>query len=218
MKLSNRLLKITEFINKEDIVIDVGSDHGYLPCFLMLNNLCKKAYASDNKVGPINNAKENIEKFNVDVETILADGLKGCPKDVNTVVIAGMGDATAIEILEGYEDLYQFDNFVVQVNKNAKNIRKWVSDKMFSIHDEGIVFEDGHYYEIIAFNPKRTRLLSEVELQYGPINIERMEQPFVDYLSFLMNKYQKIVEAGGNKELLREIDTIKTILDNNSNF
>ena len=78
--LSNRLLEIAKLVDKNKVVYDIGSDHGLLPCFLVLNDICPKAYAVDNKVGPLNRTKEAIDRYKLDgrVVPILSDGLNVC--------------------------------------------------------------------------------------------------------------------------------------------
>ena len=60
--ISSRLLQIAMLIDKGKVVFDVGSDHALLPCFLVENGICEKAYAADIALGPLENAKETIER------------------------------------------------------------------------------------------------------------------------------------------------------------
>ncbi|MBR3227423.1 MAG: tRNA (adenine(22)-N(1))-methyltransferase TrmK, partial [Erysipelotrichaceae bacterium] len=60
--LSERLLTISKLIDRDKVVFDVGSDHALLPCFLVREGICPKAYAADNKEGPLNRAKETIRR------------------------------------------------------------------------------------------------------------------------------------------------------------
>ena len=75
--LSRRLSKVAEFIDHNKVVYDVGSDHALLPCFLVMSGISPKAYAVDNKEGPINKAKENIKRFNLEgkVIPVLSNGI-----------------------------------------------------------------------------------------------------------------------------------------------
>ena len=68
--LSKRLLQIANLVSKDKVVYDVGSDHGLLPCFLVLNNICPKAYAVDNKIGPLNRTKEAISKYHLEDKVV----------------------------------------------------------------------------------------------------------------------------------------------------
>ena len=85
-----RLNTIVNFINSDDIVIDVGCDHGYLLELAIKTKNIKKCYAVDNKLGPLNSAKNNLKSYG-NVEFVLSDGLISVEGNYNTVVIAGMG-------------------------------------------------------------------------------------------------------------------------------
>src|SRR5690554_2779581 len=97
--LSPRLAAIAAFISSDDIVADIGSDHGKLP--LYLNELGHTyVYASENKSGPYNRLKKEIgTPLNGQIEVALKDGLNDLPPHINTVVIAGMGGELIGEIL-----------------------------------------------------------------------------------------------------------------------
>ena len=207
--LSKRLLIIASLINKDDVIYDVGTDHGLLPCFLMENNLCKKAYAIDNKEGPINKCKENINKYHLEGKVIpkLSNGIDDIEKDVTTVIIAGMGFYTLKEILDN-KDLSN-KRFIVQINKNIYEFRKYLSDNNYKIINEEVVFDD-FFYVIIEFTSEKGDKLSFEELHFGPILIKKKTDEYIDYLQFERNvlknnnmKYfdpynEKLIEAINN--------------------
>ena len=64
MILSKRLEYISSFVDNNSYIADIGSDHGYLPYYLLEKNIAKKIYASDNKKGPFNNLKTTFFNFN----------------------------------------------------------------------------------------------------------------------------------------------------------
>lgn len=179
--LSKRLLKIASLINKDDVIYDVGTDHGLLPCFLMQNNLCKKAYAIDNKEGPISKCKDNISKYNLEGKVIpkLSNGINDIEDDVTTVIIAGMGFYSLKDILDN-QDLSN-KRFIVQINKNIYEFRKYLSDHKYKILNEEIVFDD-FYYIIIEFTSEEGRTLSFEELHFGPILMKNITGEYYDYL------------------------------------
>ena len=65
ISLDNRLKDIASLVDKCDSIADVGTDHGYLPIYLILNGKANIAYASDIAIGPLNKAIENIHKYNL---------------------------------------------------------------------------------------------------------------------------------------------------------
>lgn len=211
--LSKRLLTIANLIDKNKVVYDVGSDHGLLPCFLVSNGICPKAYAGDNKKGPLDKAILNIKKYNLEdkVIPVLANGIDSISLDVNEIVIAGMGFYTVKEILEG-KDLSKYDKIIVQVNKNTNELRKWISDNGYSIIDEAIVHDD-FYYEIVVFNSKKGPVLSQLEVDYGPINLVRKTDQFIDYLRLKRSKLASINEKARKIEYQNKIKELDDIID-----
>lgn len=210
--LSKRLLKIADLVDENKVVYDVGSDHAYLPCFLVLNKKCPKAYACDNKKGPFEKAVSNIQKYNLEnkVIPVLSNGIDRIEKDVNIIIIAGMGFYTVKEILEG-KDLAPYDKIIVQVNKDTNLLRKWISDKGYSIIDEAIV-KDDFYYEIVVFNASNGPQLSPLELEYGPINLRDKTDTFIEYLTQKRLKLASINEKAHSKEYEKKIKEIFDII------
>ena len=78
MKLSNRLEAVANFVPYSSVLLDIGTDHAWLPIYLLKEEQIKKAYASDNKEGPLNIAKKNIESSNLEnnIITLKSDGFK----------------------------------------------------------------------------------------------------------------------------------------------
>ena len=97
-----RLEAIIKFINQDDIVADIGCDHGYLGIYLLKNAKASFVYAGDINQGPLQSAVSNAEKYGVEdkISFFLSDGLKSFPRDFDTAVCAGMGADTIVSILE----------------------------------------------------------------------------------------------------------------------
>ena len=85
-----------------DVLCDVGTDHGYLPCYMIENGLCSKAYACDIAQGPLDSAIAHINErcLSDRITTVLSDGLDSVEKgDITDVVIAGMGGELIADII-----------------------------------------------------------------------------------------------------------------------
>lgn len=163
-----RLEEIIKYINEDDIVADIGCDHGYLLKLAIENKNIIKGYAVDNKIGPLNSAKENLDKFE-NVIFKLSDGLIDViESDINCVVIAGMGGMLINKIFDDSIDKFKnINKVIVCPNRNIDKVRLNFINNGFSIKNESIVYEDGKYYEIIVFE-KGNQVLSELELYFGP--------------------------------------------------
>lgn len=206
--LSKRLTEIAEMIDEKKVVFDVGSDHALLPCFLLKEGICSKVYAGEIAEGPLNKVKEAVRRYGYEDSLIpvFSDGLSNAPEDSEVVVIAGMGFYTIKHILENC-DVSKYDYFIVQSNTDVDLLREYISEKGYEIIDEKVV-HDGFYYQIIKFRYAKDRKYSPLEIRYGPINISRMDETFVEYLKDLKKRLQDI-NVRANKEEYRQ--TIKEI-------
>lgn len=210
--ISLRLRKIAEMIDKNRVVFDVGSDHALLPCFLVSEGICKKAYAGDVALGPLDNAKANIDRLGLSdkVIPVYSDGLKLASKDVNVVTISGMGYYTIEHILDE-ADVTRYQYFVIQSNSDVDLLRKYISDHNYTIEDEAIVY-DGFYYQIIKFSADLHDEYSDLEIKYGPILLKRKDQTFISYLNDQLNKLKKINKTAKKQEYQDKIFEIEKIL------
>lgn len=209
--LSKRLLKIASLVKNDDVIYDVGTDHALLPCYLIKNNLCKKAYAIDNKQGPLDNAIENIRNNQLEGKVIpkLSNGIDEIDSDVTVVIIAGMGFYTLKEILDN-KDLSN-KRFIIQINKNIYEFRRYLNDHNYKIINEEIVYDD-FYYTIIEFTSEMGEKMSFEELYFGPILMKNKSNDYINYL-----KYQKSVLSTNNMKFFdpfneKLIETIDHIL------
>ena len=212
--ISDRLAAIAYMIDKNKVVFDVGSDHGLLPCFLVESEISPKVYAGDIAEGPLNHAKENIEKRGLTdrVIPVLSDGLAKANDDVDVVVISGMGYHTIFHILDSCEiDRYQY--FLIQANKDVDLVRKYISDHGYTIEDERIVHED-FYYQIIKFSADLHEPYNDLEIKYGPVLLKKRDHIFLDYLKERQSKLKEINERAHKKEYEDTINEINEILYN----
>ena len=213
--LSKRLNAIASLVNKNSVVADIGSDHGLLPCFLAQNNLVIKAYAVDNKEGPLNSAVENINKYNLDdkVFPILADGLNNLNQDVNSVVIAGMGFMTIKTILEANIDVIKkLDQVIVSTHTQVVSLRKWIMEKAYLIEDEVMVYENNKFYTIISFNPKNNLTYKESDYLISKILIDKKDNIYLEYLKERLSKLVEINKYQNSDKLAFEIEKINLTL------
>ena len=77
MKINDRLKLVGDYVDKGSIPLDIGCDHAKLSIYLLKEKNFPFVYASDNKIGPLNQAKENVNYYNLadKIELIKADGL-----------------------------------------------------------------------------------------------------------------------------------------------
>lgn len=185
-KLSNRLKSLALFVDKNDSLVDIGCDHALLSIYLTKNQLCKKVIASDINVNALSNAKKNIKKSNLNIETILSDGLKKIDTSfVNALIISGMGTSTISHILSDKEKLKTIDKLIIQSNNEHESLRRNLNLLGYYLKEENIIFEKDKWYVTCLFI-KSKKLNTLEELKYGFLNN-------AEYNNYLLNKHKTIL-------------------------
>lgn len=152
-KLTKRLSAIANYVKKESVVCDIGTDHGYLAIHLMQNKLASKVIATDINQKPLSNAKSNIEKYGVSgIELRLCDGLSAISSgEADTCVIAGMGGEVIAGIFERNLSFAQTKEvtFILQPTTSPEFLRRFLCDKKFEILEETAVAENRKLYSVM---------------------------------------------------------------------
>lgn len=178
--LDSRLLSAAKLVREGAYVCDVGTDHAYLPVYLVLIGRASRALASDINKGPVMRAKESVMKYGVadKIDVVLSDGLAGAEGyPVTDIIIAGMGGELIASILDAAKwvknEKYRL---VLQPMTHAEILRKYLADNGFSIIDEDIVKDAGNnkiYQLICAEFSGTTENYTTDELYLGRYNISR---------------------------------------------
>jgi tRNA (adenine22-N1)-methyltransferase len=188
MQLSRRLQAVADTVTKGNRVADVGCDHAYISIYLIRNDIAPKVIAMDVNKGPLKRATENIKTHGYagDIDTRLSDGLRCLkPGEADTILIAGMGGALAIKILEeGFNAVETAKELILQPQSEINLVRKYLHQSNFSIVSEQMVKEDGKYYFIIKARPEEgiKAYGREVHYQYGKLLLEQKEPLLKEFL------------------------------------
>jgi tRNA (adenine22-N1)-methyltransferase len=159
-KLNARLSAIAVHIDAGAAVADIGSDHGYLPIYLLERDLSPKIVVTDIAEGPLARARENIERYlgcvPGSVSLRLGDGLEPvAPGEVDTVIIAGVGGETIIEIMGANpEKAAGFAKYILQPRTKVDKLRDWLPGADYAITGTDTVQERGRSCEIIVAAPR----------------------------------------------------------------
>ena len=103
MELSRRLQAVEQFVTEGNRLADIGTDHGYVPIDLLLKGRLPSAIAMDVNEGPLRQARAHVSFYQLEdrIQLRLSDGLAALQKgEADTVLIAGMGGALTVRILE----------------------------------------------------------------------------------------------------------------------
>lgn len=144
-KLTPRLETVASFVRDGVVVADIGTDHAYVPVYLVNKGICKNAIACDIVEGPLSRAKQTAKEFHAEdrVKFVLADGMSGIKKhDADDIVIAGMGGELISKIMN--ECSFAKDSskhFILQPMTAHEDLRKYLCDNGYIIKKENIVTE-----------------------------------------------------------------------------
>jgi len=209
-----RLSAASELITG-DFVADVGTDHGFLPIYLVESGKIRRAIASDIRPEPLSKARKNIEKYALSdkIETVLTDGLIGLEKyPLTDIVIAGMGGLTIIDILEKAAFVKtRRAHLVLQPMQHITETRFFLAENGFYIDSEILVRDDGKIYQLISavYDGKR-RELSPIEQIIGAYTLAHKFE-FPELFCAWCNKYISILDAKIDGYKTAGIDASKEI-------
>lgn len=226
-RLSDRLAVVASFVQKGAIVADIGSDHAYLPCYLIKTGKVSQAVAGEVVKGPYESALRNVQREGLTeaVTVRLSDGLNAIEEQdmVDTVTIAGMGGPLIASILEsGKERLWHVKKIITQPNINAKAIRVWAVANGWKMTDEAILKEDGKIYEIIVLE-KGQGEYDELALLAGPFLIDLKTDVFLEKWERELVEWKRVLQSIESVEeteairlkkaqLTSQIDLIRKVL------
>ena len=217
-----RLCSAVPYIKRGDRIIDVGTDHAYLPIYLVSEGIASRALACDINQGPIDSARANIHEAGLEgrIDTLKTDGLLGtesfCPDDI---LIFGMGGELIARILS---DAPWVKNpkirLILQPMSRASVLRRWLLENGFSIIDESLSLE-GKYYQTICAgflggDNSLEAPYSDEELLLGRKNIERNGPLFLNFLTHEIGVLRAIVagkEKSASADATEELALLKTM-------
>lgn len=175
INISERLKCVASLVNKGARVADIGTDHAYLPIYLVQNGISNKVYACDVRKEPLRRAKIHIDEYGLSdkITTKLCDGLKGINKgDVDTVTICGMGGKLMKNILKaGIDKLGDNTQLVLSAQSELRDFRKYLLETGIDIKSEHMLLEDGKYYFIFdcVYNTQDEYYLNVTNIQQNNI-------------------------------------------------
>ncbi|WP_255992660.1 tRNA (adenine(22)-N(1))-methyltransferase [Clostridium perfringens] len=201
MELSKRLKRIAEHVDKCESVADIGTDHGYIPIYLVKEGICKKAIASDINKGPIEKAKVNVafEGVSDKVKCLLGPGLNPLKVgEVNGVILAGMGgNLTRDILLADMDKVKKYDFIILQPAQNPEVLREFLYKNDYEIIGEDLIKDEGRFYELfkVKYNENSEKLVFEDELEYevSPLLREKGHPLFKEFIEEKISRCETIL-------------------------
>lgn len=169
--LSYRMKQIAECVTAGNRLADIGTDHAWIPIYLVEQGVVPQAVALDVGEGPLNRARENIKKHGLSghIECRLSDGFdKLSEQEIDSVIIAGMGGALMTHILERAGDAFAGSKeLILQPQSEIHKVRSVLHQLQYRIVEERFFKDDGKYYHIIKALPGKEHYSKDWQYQYG---------------------------------------------------
>lgn len=199
-QLDPRLQLCADLVRPGARLADIGTDHAYLPVWLVSKGICPSAVAVDVREGPLERARENVTRYGMErkIRLSLSSGLTALgPEDVDDIVIAGMGGELMAEIIQQAPWVQDGKkHLILQPMTTAKELRLWLRENGFSLFREECVRSEGKVYSVMlaVFDPEKAQnhigeLYPYVGLLTGKTEEER------EYIQKVMQRLQKKLQG-----------------------
>ena len=204
MKINKRLLAISNYVNDNSNVIDVGCDHALLAIYLVKNKKNIFCIASDINEGPLNQARKNIEKYDVQekIKINLGNGIEPIEEEIDTIIISGMGGTTITNILNDKNKLVNVKRIILSPNNEIYKVRKNMNKLGYKIICEEVISDRDKFYPIIVFE-KVTERLNNQKFLYG--SLVKNNADYKKYIGYLKEKLQLKLKSIPKKYIIKRL-------------
>jgi tRNA (adenine22-N1)-methyltransferase len=218
MELKGRLKAIADFVKPCETLCDIGTDHAYIPIYLINNKICGYCIATDIKKGPLKKAKKNILESGLQerIEIRQGYGLETVSQgEEDTFIIAGIGGNLVNEILSrGKDKAMKGKSFVLQPMNAVEKTRKWLIENGYFINKERLQKEGEKMYNILeAVWCNNIKKEDDIYYYIGKKLIDSNDPLLLEYIKNNINRLSKKInglilstqkEGLDNAVLLRE--------------
>ena len=214
-------------MDKANVIMDVGTDHGYIAIELIRRNITDKVIASDINKDPLNKAKLNVslEGLSSKIDLRLGGGIARIKNnEVQGVLIAGMGGNLIRDILEkDIDKVKNMDYLILQPAQNPEVLREYLYTGNYEVIDEDVCEDEGKYYELfkVKYKENNSTKLEEIFYEISPVLLNKKSEVFKSYLHEKVDKYKKVHSfikdntehaVARKKELQNKIEVIENLL------
>lgn len=208
VKISNRLMTAAALVTQGYTLADVGTDHGYIPIYLLQQKKIPAAIAMDINEGPLERAKEHIALYGLQayIQTRLSDGVAALkPGEVEAVLIAGMGGGLVMHILKNGEKVCQSaKELILQPQSEIEHVREFLREEGYAILAEDMVLEEGKFYPMMKVQyqgEKAQKASEELKLSdlYGGLLLQNRHPVLKTFL-----EKEKLIYTGIKENLAKQ--------------
>ncbi|MBQ7474398.1 MAG: SAM-dependent methyltransferase [Clostridia bacterium] len=222
--LDERMLLIASQVREGGIPADVGTDHGYVPIYLVESGLCPRAVATDINSKPLDIARTNAKSYGADdkITFCLSDGLREfdpAALGVTDVIVAGMGGELIASII-GATDFVKTPGvrLILQPMSSVPELRGYLYEMGYDVKREKLCRAGDKIYTCFtAEYDGVSRTLTDAELCLGrDIGSEESDEYLNEFLVRTATKLRVRLEGrrrGGlpterEEALLSEVSAI----------
>ena len=214
LELTPRLALLASWVPPGARLIDVGTDHGYLPAWLIQNGRIEEALASDLRPGPLSRAEDTARRCGVEgkMRLRLCPGLSAIrPEEGDTIAIAGMGGENIAMILSAAPWTADGQHtLLLQPQTKVELLRRWLSENGYACRDERLVWDKGKLYVVLQmtagepFTPDEARLYGGLHLEGDPL--------YGDYLDAQLHRLRRRLDGLGHSREGADCGTLPQLI------
>ena len=150
----SRLLCAAELLSADKKIVDIGTDHAYLPAYLVISGKSDNVLACDIGKMPLENAEKTVKAYSLEKNITLriSDGLKNVsPDEAEEISVCGMGGTLMTEILSAAPWIKrQGMHLVLQPMTHFEDVREFLDKNGFYIDEERFVSENSKDYCVMS--------------------------------------------------------------------
>lgn len=201
MTAAPRLDFLASLVPPCDTLCDVGTDHAYLPVMAIRQGRVKKAIAGDIGEGPCEAARKTVHSHHLEdvISVRLGSGLTVIrPGEANTVVIAGMGAGTMVEILDAAPEVLAspaLTTLILQPMNDSEKLRHWCERSGWGILREELVQEGERIYEVLIFHKDPSFRYEGLTDLVGNDLVQRRHPLLETFVRRLIAKYDRLLSS-----------------------
>ena len=168
-----------ELASEDDIIADVGTDHGYLAVMLAKNHVGLKIIATDISEPSLKKAESLARSQNAQLECRVGDGLAPA-NEATLACICGIGGNEIIKILE---DSKFCGKLILQPVPTEKDLRNYLLKAGYFIKKDYVILDEGKFYFVFVVDGKKHKNhYSKKDKMFGKTNLKHITPDFQEYL------------------------------------